>query len=213
MSQPSPAWPPLDETFLEASAATLGFRLGHAQPLAILPDHSVLFRRTPARDKRADLYLLDAAGEAKRLTSAGELLAGAAETLSAAERARRERTRTMTAGIVDIDVSDDGQRILIPLGERAFVFERGTANAHEVELGDGTPFDLHLSPDGRHVSFVRDGDLWLADAEGKTGPRRLTQHPPGLEYGIAEFVAQEEFDRNRGYFWSPDSRFLVFERS
>jgi dipeptidyl-peptidase-4 len=209
---PSP-WPALDEAFLEASSATLGFRLGHPQPLAITADQGVLFRRTGIRDRRADLYLLLPGGEARRLTSAEELLAGSEETLSAAERARRERTRTMTAGIVDIDLSEDGSRILVPLGERVFVYERTSGKAHEVELGAGTPFDMHLSPDGKHVSFVRDGDVWLADADGKAAPRRLTQHPQGIDYGLAEFVAQEEFDRQRGYFWSPDSRSIAFQRT
>ncbi|HKP60423.1 MAG TPA: DPP IV N-terminal domain-containing protein [Polyangiales bacterium] len=213
MSQAPSPWPALNEAFLEASAATLGFRLGHPQPLAITADQGVLFRRTGARDRRADLYLLEPGGETRRVTSAEELLAGAEETLSAAERARRERTRTVTAGIVDIDLSETGTRVLVPLGERVFVHDRASGKSHEVELGSGTPFDMHISPDGKHVSFVRDGDLWLADAAGKAAPRRLTQHPPGIEYGLSEFVAQEEFDRQRGYFWSPDSRFIAFERS
>lgn len=203
----------LDETFLEAAAATLNFRLGRPHPLAITRDGSVLYRRSGARDRRSDLYVLTPAGENKRLTGAEELAAGSDETLSAAERARRERTRTVTAGIVDIDVSDDGNRVLVPLGDRVFVLERDTGKSHEVDLGQGTTFDPHLSPDGKLVSFVREGDLWLAAASGTQAPRRLTQHPESIEYGVAEFVAQEEFDRTRGYFWSPDSQVIAFQRT
>ncbi len=208
--QPHPAWPALDETFLEASAATFSFRLGKPSPLAITRDGSVLFRRTGPRDRRADLYILEPNGDGRRLTSVDELLSGGTETLSDEERARRERSRTATSGIVDVDRSDDGQRLLIPLGERVFVFDRATGKSQEIEVGEGYPFDPHLSPDGKHVSFVRDGDLWVA---GSGAPRRLTQHPEGFEYGVAEFVAQEEFDRRRGYFWSPDSQWIVFQRT
>jgi dipeptidyl-peptidase-4 len=211
--EPRP-WPALDEHFLEASAATLGFRLGKPQPLAIASDGSVLYRRSGPRERRSDLFLLGPDGQDKRLVSVDELLAGAAETLSPDERARRERTRTPTSGVVDADVSDDGQRVLVGLGERVFVFDRMDGRAHEIELGEGSAFDAHLSPDGRHVSFVRDGDLWLAAASGpRAAPRRITHHPAGLEYGVAEFVAQEELDRRRGYLWSPDSRSLLFQRT
>lgn len=206
------SWPMLDETFLEAAAATLNFRLGRPQPLAIARDGSVLYRRSGARDRRSDLYVLTPSGEDKRITGAEELAAGSDETLSAAERARRERTRTVTAGIVDIDVSDDGNRVLIPLGDRVFVLDRDTGKSHEVELG-GAAFDPHLSPDGKLVSFVRDGNLWLADVSGSGAPRRLTQHPETLEFAVAEFVAQEEFDRARGYWWSSDSQSIAFQRT
>jgi dipeptidyl-peptidase-4 len=208
------AWPALDERFLEANAATLGFRLGKPEPLAIMSDHGVLFRRTPARERRSDLFVLEPDGSSQRLLSVDELLAGAAESLSAEERARRERTRTATAGIVGVDVSDDASRILVPLGERVFVFDRRASQAHEVVLGAGYPFDPHLSPDGKLVSFVRYGDLWVADADSRRGPpHRLTQHLGAIDYGVAEFVAQEEFERARGYFWSPDSRWLAFQRT
>jgi dipeptidyl-peptidase-4 len=212
------AWPALDEQFLQASAATLSFRLGKPQPLAVTSDHTVLFRRTGARERRAELFALSPDGTIAQLTKIDELLRGGDERLSTAERARRERTRTATSGVVDIDVSDDGQRVLFAIGARVFVLERKATTkdggAHEVGLGSGDAYDPHLSPDGLHVSFVRDGDLWLADV-GPAGlpPRRLTQHPDGLEYGVAEFVAQEELDRPRGYFWSPDSRWLAFQRT
>jgi dipeptidyl-peptidase 4 len=206
-------WPMLDEKFLEAAAATLNFRLGKPQPLAITRDGSVLYRRSGARDRRSDLYELTPTGEEKRLTGAEDLAIGADEKLSAAERARRERTRTVTAGIVDIDVSDDGERVLVPLGERVFVLERSSGKSHEVPLGEGVAFDPHLSPDGKLISFVRDGDLWLVQVDGGKPPRRLTQHPPSIEYGVAEFVSQEEFDRPRGYFWSADSQFIAFQRT
>lgn len=212
-----PTWPALDTTFLEASAATLGFRLGKPQPLAITRDGSVLFRRTGPRDRRSDLYILEPSGDSKVLVTVDALLSGANEQLSTDESARRERTRTATSGIVDVDVSDDGMRVLIGLGERVFMLDRSTGRSHELALGEGAAFDPHLSPDGKHASFVRDGDLWVTSTQTQSAqdakPRRITQHPPQIEYGVAEFVAQEEFDRTRGYVWSPDSRQIAFQRT
>jgi dipeptidyl-peptidase-4 len=205
------AWPALDEAFVETWAATQGFRLGKPQVLAIAPDGTLLFRRTGPRERRADLHLLDSSGH-DQVVSVDSLLGGGEVSLSNDERARRERTRTATGGIVDIDLSADGKRIAMPLGERVFVFDRDTGRAQELAVGAGYPLDPHISPDGASVAFVRDGDLWIAAVGG--GPaRKLTSHEPGIEYGVAEFVAQEEFDRQRGFWWSPDSQSLAFQRS
>ncbi len=222
-------WPALNETFLAAAAATFNFRLGLPVPLAITPDGAVLFRRTPPRSFASDLYQLDSnTGAITTLVTAAQLLGGSSEQLSDAEKARRERTRTATRGIVSISVASDGRRLLIPLGERLFVLDRDpaagtTAAARELHVGDGFPFDPQLSPDGTTVAFVRDGDLWVMPADADAGadvrtshdlaPRRLTQHPVDIEYGVADFAAQEELHRTRGYWWSADSRTLVFQRT
>src|SRR5439155_47839 len=35
---------------------------------------------------------------------------------------------------------------------------------------------------------------------------------PGLSYGLAEFIAAEEMDRTRGYWWAPDGTALLVAR-
>jgi dipeptidyl-peptidase 4 len=206
-------WPPLDEAFLAASAATLRFRLGAPTPLAITADGAVLFRRTAARERIADLYQLPAgAADAAVLASAASLLSGGAEKLSDEEKARRERTRTSTGGVVDISLSEDGQRVLVPVGERLFLVERATGAARELVVGPGFPLDPQLSPDGQKLVFQRDGDLWVM-ALGGGAATRLTRHPAGQEYGVAEFVAQEELERTRGTWWAPDGKLLLFQRT
>jgi len=67
-----------------------------------------------------------------------------------------------------------------------------------------------ISPDGRKISYVCNGDLYCYFvAEGQT--RRLTQDAEkGLVNGLAEYVAQEEMDRRTGHWWSPCSTKLAF---
>ncbi|MET0343926.1 MAG: DPP IV N-terminal domain-containing protein [Polyangiales bacterium] len=212
VAAPPAAWPPLDEAFLTHASETMSFRLGMPIPVAIAPDGAVLYRRTGARDRRADLFELAPDGTSKPVTTAEALLGGGAEKLSDEERLRRERVRSKTTGIGDVSLSRDGARALIAVGERVFVLERATGKTREVAVGEGFPFDARISPDGARVSFVRDGDLWVVELAGGA-PRRLTKHPEGEQYGIAEFVAQEEFRRTQGYWWAPDSQTIVFQRS
>ena len=206
-------WPALNEKLLVSAAETANYRLGRTVPLAITRDGSILFRRTPGRARRADLYELDARGQTRALLTVDRVLETADEHLSAEERARRERSRTQTSGVVDVSVSSSGARVLVPLGQRMFVLERESGELRELQPGPGFAFDPQLSPDGEHVAFVRDGDLWLLAVEGHAPARRLTQHEPDLEYGSAEFVAQEELDRKSGFVWSPDSQMIAFQRT
>jgi dipeptidyl-peptidase 4 len=204
-------WPAIDAQLLADSAATFNFRLGLPTPLAVTADGAVLFRRTAPREFASDLFEIDAkTGVVKTLVTAAELLGAGDEHLSDAEKARRERSRTATRGVVDIDVSADGKLVLIPLGGTFTVLDRATGTRKTIDP-QGASNDPHLSPDGTQIAFVRDGDLW---AIGMTGvAKRLTKHPEGFEYATAEFAAQEELDRRRGFWWSPDSKQLLFQRS
>src|SRR5687767_3454174 len=102
-------WPALDDKLLADAAATMNFRLGVPAVLAITKDGAVLFRRTPARAFVADLYELSPDGTVKTLLQADQ----ANENLSDAEKARRERTRTATRGVVDVDTSEDGNIVMV----------------------------------------------------------------------------------------------------
>jgi len=59
---------------------------------------------------------------------------------------------------------------------------------------------------------VQDAELYVIPSEGGQ-PRQLTSgaRGTGTTNGLAEYVAQEEMGRYRGYWWSPDSRWLAFE--
>ena len=206
------AWPAINEPALLAWAATGGFELGVPVALAIAPDGAVLFRRSKPRDPSADLYQLDPAGKTTVLAAAASLLGGA--PVAEPERARAAR------GIEAIELSSDGARVLIPLAGRLFVVERRTGASRELVIGPHG--DARLSPDGTRVAYVRDGDLWIAPiaapaaagapAAAQPAPSRLLQHPPDREYATPEAVARD-FGRDRGFWWSPDSQTIVFQRT
>ena len=212
---PAPAsWPAADEAFIARYAATYSFRLGHPGEVEAAPDGDVLFTRTEPRGFVADLYERDGAtGAVAKVLDAETLLGGADEHLSPEEKARRERMRKATRGIAGYQLSRDGARLLVPLGGRLFVVERDGGARRELDTGEGYPYDPRLSPAGDRVGFVVDGDLWVAPLAGGA-PRRLTTRPgPTVEHAVAEFVAQEEMGRTRGYWWSPDGARIAYQRS
>jgi hypothetical protein len=135
------SWPQLDDQLLADAAATFHWRLGVPVPLAITRDGAVLFRRTPPRGFASDLHELAPDGALRTLATAADLLGADEEQLSDAERARRERTRTATRGVVDVGVSDDGKTVLVPLGDRLYLIERS-------ETGGRAPRGIERSETG-----------------------------------------------------------------
>jgi dipeptidyl-peptidase 4 len=213
-SQTTAGWPALDDSFIEAQTATLNFQLGKPGSIWVTPEgDAVLFTRSAARAFAADLYSFDVkSGKVARILLAEELLAGGAETLSVAEKARRERMRQVTRGISGFSASDDGSRLLVALSGRLFVYDRGKAAAREIALR-GPALDPAISPDGKLVSLVRDGDLYIVDVARGQEKRITRRRSDAVEFGVAEFVAQEEMERMRGAWWSPDSRYLAFQKN
>ncbi len=205
--------------FLAQYAATYRFRLGHPKALKPTPKgDAVLFLRSEARSFEHALWSFDPkTGKERRLLTAAQLLrGGGALKLSAAEKARRERMRITRRGIARYLLSRDGEEILVPLAGRLFLVGRRSGAIRELgkrEPTQGRRLDPRLSPDGKKLAYVRRGDLYVLDvASGRE--RRLTKRArETLRYGLAEFVAQEEMRRFRGFWWSPDSRQLLVQET
>ncbi len=188
----------------------------------ISPDGKlVAYLRAREDDKdRFDLWAYDVTRARHRLLVDSRTLAGADRALSAAEEARRERQRTSAySGIVEYSFAPDNRQLLIPLNGDLYVYDlskNGTARADKavrrLTSTEGYETDARFSPHSRYVSFVRDQNLHVVDlADGRE--RAVTRDGGGLvSWGTAEFIAQEEMDRDTGYWWSPDERHIALTR-
>jgi len=174
----------------------------------------VTFLQGKADNKdQLDLWEFDtASGKSQVLVDSRAF--GGDENLSAEEAARRERQRTASLrGIVDYEFSSDGARLLVPLSGDLYVYEfKARTKVRRLTTTQAYETDARFSPLGNFVSFVRDQNLHVIDL--RTGKQRaLTSDGAGLvQNGVAEFVAQEEMDRNTGYWWSPDESRIAFTR-
>jgi dipeptidyl-peptidase-4 len=75
--------------------------------------------------------------------------------------------------------------------------------------------EADFSPDGKWVSFVRGNNLFVADP-ARGGEKQLTRDGSAKIYnGYLDWIYEEELygrGQNRGYWWSPDSKYLAFLR-
>lgn len=215
----------VDPEFLDQWAATNRFRLGQPGSFRVLPNGSgVLFLRAAGpRSFVQDLWLLDVANGTERvLLTAEQVLAGGKEVLTAEEQARRERMRMTSRGISAYHVNEDGTKILVPLSGRLFVIDLeggGASRVREIKGeaggagGGGFPIDPTFSSDGTLIACVRKGEVYVTDV-ATLAERRVTTGAGGtVTNGLAEFVAQEEMSRFRGYWISPDSKTLCFQQT
>jgi dipeptidyl-peptidase-4 len=204
------------ESFPRQAARTQKFTLGAPRAFTIAPDGSrVAFLRSRAGDDRTTcLWVLDLDAEvtAERLVAdPNVLLSGGDEELSAEERARRERTRTGTAGIVQYATDKAVATAAFALSSRLFVTDLAAGRTRE--LPAVTPvIDPRPDPTGTRVAYVCAGTLRIAEIDGSADRPLAEPDGPAITWGLAEFVAQEEMDRTRGYWWAPDGQRLLVAR-
>lgn len=205
----------LDAKYLRTYAETRGFMLGRAVKAKPSPDgKSVLFLRAQARVAKQGLYIFDVeTGKTRELLTPEQVLKGAEEHLSAEEKARRERQRISVGGFTEFRISDDSALILVSLSGKLYVVNRASGKITQLETGSKDVLDPRFSPDSKKVSYVQDFDLYYIDLESGKTHRVTTGGRATLTHGLAEFVAQEEMDRFKGYWWSPDSKSIAYEES
>ncbi|MFF7992795.1 prolyl oligopeptidase family serine peptidase [Kitasatospora xanthocidica] len=204
------------DTFPRQYARTLRYTVGAPRSFSVAPDGSrVVFLRSRAGGDRANLlWTLDTAtGEERIAADPAALLGGGEEDLSAAEKARRERSRESSAGIVGYALDATGTLAAFALSGRLFTTDLATGATTELPAR-GPLLDPRPAPDGSCVAYANTaGELRLTQADG-SGDRVLAEPDgPNVTWGQAEFIAQEEMDRARGFWWSPESDRLLVERA
>lgn len=202
-------------SFPRQHARTQRFTLGAPRAFTVSPDGTrVIFLRSGSGTDRTNrLHVLDTGtGEERVAADPRALLGGSGEKLSPQERARRERAREGSAGIVGYAVDAAAELAAFALSGKVYVAElrAGTARALPVP---GPVLDPRPSPDGRHVAYVTRGALRVVGADGE-GDRAVAEPEDAhTTYGLAEFVAAEEMARHRGFWWSPESDRLLVARA
>lgn len=204
---------PADLHVLRELEATGNYRRGTPQRAKFSPDGKRLFfLRSGPRDAVMKLFALELpGGEEREWITPAEILGGDDEVISAEEKARRERARERNRGFTQFELSQDGARLLLTLSGRLYVVE--TADRRVRPLPGQGWIAPRLSPDGTAVAAVREGELHVIElSDGQV--RAVTQGAGGgISHGTAEFVAQEELDRQEGFWWSPDSQHLLYQET
>lgn len=199
----------VSDTFPRQYARTQRLTLGEPRGFTVSPDGGrVLFARsTSGSDPINRLWLLDTATGLETMVLDPTDLDGDLNSMTEAERRRRERAREGAGGVVTYSCDHDVRRAVTVLGGIVVMVDVTTGQVRIPPIEPGV-FDVRLSPDGNWLSYVRDRALCVAGIEGH---ERIVAEDPAdtVSWGVAEFIAAEEMGRFAGYWWSPDSRMLA----
>jgi dipeptidyl-peptidase-4 len=168
----------------------------------------VLFLRSATgEDSRTGLWVLDVADGVERPV----VDPAADDDLTAAERARRERAREGASGVVSYAADAAGRIAAYVVGGRLAVVDIDDPSPRL--LGGSTAcFDPRPDPTGEWIGYVDGASLRVIAADG-SGDRLLAgEDSDTVSWGRAEFVAAEEMNRFRGFWWAPDGGSLLAAR-
>lgn len=180
----------------------------------------VSFLRPSAADSEVlELWAQPAAGgEPRKLVAAADLLGGAAQKLSEAEKMALERQRISQRGITGYQwCGGDDSALLFPLSGDLYLVRLG-ANGQDVQVRaqrltrtpDAPKQDPRCAPDGKSLAYVQGGNLYVLPLAAGSTPHKLTSDGSAtVSWGLAEFIAAEELGRQRGFWWSKDGKQLL----
>ncbi len=200
-----------DLTFPRAHARSRRFTLGRPRSFTVAPagDRVLFLRSTAGEDPVHHLWSLDpTTGEETRVVDVADLGADDGD-LPAAERARRERAREQADGIVAYATDRDVDTVAFALGGRAFWTDLRTGDTREL-AADGAVHDVRPSPDGARVGAVVQDAAGRASLHVSDGDRLVPLvDEAGVSWAVPDFVAAEEMQRLRGWWWGPDATRLL----
>ena len=171
------------DSFPRLAARTMNFQLGLPRGFVVSPDgNRVVFLRADNGTSRSHaLWVYDVAtGEERKVADPALLLSDDDEQLTQEERARRERMRISTSGVVAFSTDDDVTVAAFALSSRLFVADLvGSSPAREVPV-DAPVIDPRLDPKGRAIAYAGDRALHVVDQIGRRpGPGRTRGRRPG----------------------------------
>lgn len=200
-------------SFLRQQARSQRFTLGAPKQFHVSADASrLLFLRSESGvDRRNSLWSLDlTSGVESKVVDAADLVDGP-EDLPPEEQARRERAREAGGGVVDYAVDQGFSIAVFSVSGKLYLVD--LRDGQRRLLVDAAVIDPRPNPTGTHIAYVSEQRLRVIELASGTDRELIGEADENITWGLAEFIAAEEMGRSRGYWWAPDGRSLLVQRS
>ncbi len=167
---------------------------------------------SPEGSLSRDLYVQPVDGGERTLLFTPPGGGATEENLSEEEKLQRERMRMRSLGVTSYAWAKKTGTFLVPVRGDLWIQDGLEGKPRRIVDTEGSPaLDARFSPDGEHVAYVLDAELYVVSSKGGE-PVQVTRgaRGTGKTNGLAEYIAQEEMGRHNGYWWSHDSSTLAF---
>ena len=181
---------------------------------AFTPDgKAVTYLRAETASLSRVLWRAEVAGGPPRVIARPPGSGDTDANVSKEEALRRERQRLRDTGITQVVRAKEAEVAVIPLQGDLFVLRGADGPLDRLTQTPAPEIDPQLSADGSKVAFVRENELYVLDLSTRKEVRLSQGAAEGLTHGLAEFMAQEEMDRSRGFWWSPDGSKIAYQET
>jgi dipeptidyl-peptidase-4 len=174
------------------------------------PDGTKLtFVQRDEKGEKGELWYVDTAtGEKKVLVSAAKLASLDPDVNKVKdEREKERRTRYHVAAYL---WAPDSKHLIFDSQGQLWLYDLGSETAVQFTSAPDPSGDPKFSPDGGHVAYVRKHNLYVRPISGKDEKQLTKDTGDNLFNGDIDWVYAEELAVRSNYFWSPDSREIVF---
>ena len=196
---------------LEAIFAEGGLTGRAPENVAWSPDGTkVSFVQRDDSGDHGELWYVDAAtGEKKVLVSEAKLATLSPPINKIKDEREKERlTRYHVAAYV---WAPDSQHLLFDSQGQLWLYSLENGVAVQFTSAPEPTDDPKFSPDGSSLAYVRKHNLYLKPVRGNGEEKQLTKDKDeNLLNGEVDWVYAEELSVRSNYFWSPNSREIVF---
>ena len=161
------------------------------------------------KDEQGELWHVDAAtGQRKVLVTAAKLASLAPDYTKVKDEREKERlTRYHVAAYV---WAPDSKHLIFDSQAQLWLYDLDSGTAVPFTSAPDPSGDPKFSPDGKQVSYVRKHNLYVRSIDGKNEKQLTKDTGDSLFNGDIDWVYSEELAVRSNYFWSPDSREIVF---
>ena len=181
---------------------------------AFTPDgKAVTYLKAESASLSRVLWRAEVAGGSPRVVARPPGAGDTDANVSREEALRRERQRLRDTGITSIDRAKLAEVAVVPLRGDLYLLKGADSPLERITESPSPEIDPRLALDGSKVAFVRDNELYVLDLFSKGEIRLSRGAVDGVTHGLAEFMAQEEMDRSRGFWWSPDGARIAYEEA
>jgi dipeptidyl-peptidase-4 len=162
-----------------------------------------------ASGEQESLYYFDpVSGKSAQLIAVDKL---AALTPSTSEmNDDRQRENRARFGVADYQWAPDSKSLLFDALGQLWIFDVATSKGRQLTDATEPSSDPKFSPDGNFVSYLRAHNLYVRPIAGGAEIALTKDSVPTLLNGEVDWLYSEELDVRSNYFWSPDSRQILF---
>jgi dipeptidyl-peptidase-4 len=176
------------------------------------PDGTRLsFVQRDEKGEKGELWYVDAAsGEKKVLVSAAKLASLDPDVNKVKNEREKERlTRYRVAAYV---WAPDSKHLMFNSQGQLWLYDLGSETAVQFTSASDPSGSPEFSPDGNRVAYVRKHNLYVRPAAGGDEKQLTKDGGDNFLNGDIDWVYAEELAVRNNYFWSPDSKEIVFMR-